>query len=194
METEYENPKQRAIMETGRRLFWKYGFRRVNVDEICREAGVSKMTFYRFFENKKELAKTIYENEVRIGVERFDIVMRSDMSPSDKLKAIITMKLEGTNDMSKEFLMDFYKSNDTGLKAFVEDLTERSWNEIIKSFRDAQEKGWLRKDFKPEFILYLTQHLIPMLTDENLIKLYDTPQELILEFANFFTYGISQHD
>lgn len=194
METENKNPKQRAIMETGRRLFWKYGFRRVNVDEICREAGVSKMTFYRFFENKKDLAKTIYENEVRIGVERFDMLMKSEMSPSDKLKAIITMKLEGTNDMSREFLMDFYTSNDTGLKAFVEDLTEKSWNEIIKSFRYAQDKGWFRKDFKPEFVLYLTQHLIPMLTDENLLKLYDTPQELILEFANFFTYGISQHD
>lgn len=194
METENENPKQRAIMETGRRLFWKYGFRRVNVDEICREAGVSKMTFYRFFENKKDLAKTIYENEVRIGVERFDMLMKSEMSPSDKLKAIITMKLEGTNDMSREFLMDFYTSNDTGLKAFVEDLTEKSWNEIITAFRYAQDKGWFRKDFKPEFVLYLTQHLIPMLTDENLLKLYDTPQELILEFANFFTYGISQHD
>ena len=181
-------------METGRRLFWKYGFRRVNVDEICREAGVSKMTFYRFFENKIDLARKIYEREILIGVERFNKLMNSEIPPSDKLKAIITLKLEGTNDMSREFLMDFYKSNDTGLKAFVEDLTEKSWNEIIKSFRDAQEKGWFRKDFKPEFILYLTQHLIPMLTDENLLKLYDTPQELILEFANFFTYGISQHD
>ncbi len=194
METENKNPKQRAIMETGRRLFWKYGFRRVNVDEICREAGVSKMTFYRFFENKIDLARKIYEREILIGVERFNKLMNSEIPPSDKLKAIITLKLEGTNDMSREFLMDFYKSNDTGLKAFVEDLTEKSWNEIIKSFRDAQEKGWFRKDFKPEFILYLTQHLIPMLTDENLLKLYDTPQQLILEFANFFTYGISQHD
>jgi AcrR family transcriptional regulator len=194
MEIDYENPKYRALMEAGRRLFWKYGFRRVNVDEICREAGVSKMTFYRFFENKIDLARKIYEREILFGIERFTRLMNSDITSSEKLKAIITLKLEGTNDMSREFLMDFYKSNDTGLKAFVEDLTEKSWNEIIKSFRDAQEKGWFRKDFKPEFILYLTQHLIPMLTDENLLKLYDTPQELILEFANFFTYGISNHD
>jgi len=90
--------------------------------------------------------------------------------------------------------MDFYESNDSGLKSFVEEVTSEAWNELIKSFRIAQEKGWFRKDFKPEFILYVTQHLIPMFTDEKLLKLYDTPQDMIMEFANFFTYGISPHD
>ena len=104
------------------------------------------------------------------------------------------MKMEGTNDISREFLMDFYSSDDTSLKSFVNDITSNSWNEIISSFRMAQEKSWFRKDFKPEFILYITKQLIPMFTDENLLKLYNTPQDLIMEFTNFFTYGISPHD
>jgi AcrR family transcriptional regulator len=193
MKNNIENKKLKALMDTGRRLFWKYGFRRVTLDEICREAKVSKMTFYRWFTNKTELARAIYENEVKHGIEKFNAIMEADIPATERLKAIIKLKAEGTNDISREFLMDFYNSDDESIKSFVEDLTARSWNEIISGFRTAQEKGWFRKDFKPELLLFITQHLVPMYTDEKLLKLYDTPQDLILELANFFTYGISPH-
>ncbi|MBN2862048.1 MAG: TetR/AcrR family transcriptional regulator [Bacteroidales bacterium] len=189
-----DNKKRKALMDTGRKLFWKYGFRRVTLDEICREAQVSKMTFYRWFTNKTELARAIYENEIRHGMERFNAIMEADIPAAERLKAIIKLKAEGTNDISREFLMDFYNSDDDNIKSFVEELTARSWNEIISGFRTAQEKGWFRKDFKPELLLFITQHLVPMYTDEKLLKLYDSPQDLILELANFFTYGISPHD
>jgi AcrR family transcriptional regulator len=59
------------LFKAGRKLFWKYGFRRVSVDEICREAGVSKMTFYRAFEDKQDLAKTIFRKVAEEGVKQF---------------------------------------------------------------------------------------------------------------------------
>ncbi len=153
------------------------------------------MTFYRWFNNKTEFAKTIYENEIRHGIERFnEIMQKEDIPAAERFKAIITLKLEGTNDISREFLNDFYNSDKTELRLFVEELTSHSWQEIIKSFRIAQEKGWFRKDFKPEFILFITQYLIPMFNDKNLQNLYNTPQDMIMEFANFFTYGISPHE
>ncbi len=49
------------LTEAGRSLFWKFGFTKVTVEEICQSAGVSKMTFYRYFENKTELAKRILD-------------------------------------------------------------------------------------------------------------------------------------
>jgi AcrR family transcriptional regulator len=193
MDTERDTIKRTQLIETGKRLFWKYGFRRVSVEEICREADVSKMTFYRYFENKTELAKTIFSSEVRKGIEKFNSVMEADIPPPDKLKAIITLKAEGTHDISREFLMDFYRSNDTGLKDFVEKTTAEAWKEIIEGFRMAQEKGWFRKDFKPEFMMFVTEHLIPLLTDEKLLELYDSPGDLLIEAVNFFTYGIAPH-
>jgi AcrR family transcriptional regulator len=46
------NQKYLKILAAGRDLFWKHGFKRVTIEEVCREAGASKMTFYKFFENK----------------------------------------------------------------------------------------------------------------------------------------------
>jgi len=42
-----ENQKYNQIIDTSKKLFWKYGIKRVTIEEICREAGVSKMTFYK---------------------------------------------------------------------------------------------------------------------------------------------------
>ncbi|RKY44359.1 MAG: TetR/AcrR family transcriptional regulator, partial [Candidatus Neomarinimicrobiota bacterium] len=35
------------IVETGKKLFYRYGIKKVSVEEICKEAGVSKATFYK---------------------------------------------------------------------------------------------------------------------------------------------------
>ncbi len=194
MDTDKDSPKCRDLIESGRKLFWKYGFRRVTVEEICREAHVSKMTFYRCFENKTVLAKTIFSEVIKLTTDKFNEILSSDIPPSEKLQKMLMLKMEGTNDISREFLTDFYNSQDTGLKEYVESVTRTTLDEIVEGFRYAQEKGWIREDFKPEFLLYMFQKLIPMCTDEELLSLYDNPQDMIMEITKFFTYGIAAHE
>ncbi|WP_372931944.1 TetR/AcrR family transcriptional regulator, partial [Mariniphaga sediminis] len=64
MKENKKSKKYLEIMKTARELFWKHGFRRVTIQEICEKAGVSKMTFYKHFPNKIDLAKTVFTNEV----------------------------------------------------------------------------------------------------------------------------------
>jgi AcrR family transcriptional regulator len=92
--------KCEILMETGRKLFWKYGFRRVSVDEICREANVSKMTFYRCFDNKTDLAQKIFLRVVNEGVRKFNEIMEADTTAAGKLKQMLMIKMEGTNEIS----------------------------------------------------------------------------------------------
>jgi AcrR family transcriptional regulator len=189
-----DNVKYQNILSAGRELFYKHGFRRVSVEEICRKANVSKMTYYKFFENKVELAKSVFDNEVTQGARKLKSILAEDITAAEKIKKLIQIKYEGTNDISKEFLQDFYSSPELGLKDYVEEKTKIFWTEFIQDFKAAQEKGWFRKDLKPEFFFYLSQKLSSMVTDEHLLSMYDTPQELIIEFTNFFTYGISPRE
>jgi len=194
MKTENHSPKYKDIMQTAHDLFWKHGFKRISVEEICRKAGVSKMTFYRFFPNKIELAKKVYTQEVDKGVYVFKTIMEEKSSSEEKMKKILMMKFEGTNNISREFIMDFYSDQELGLKHFIEQKTTEVWQQLIQDFKTAQEKGIFRKDFKPEFILFLSQRIMDMLTDENLLKLYKNQQEVIMELTNFFVYGISPQE
>lgn len=181
-------------MRTSRELFWKHGFRRVTVEEICEKASVSKMTFYRYFTNKIELAKTVFNNVVDKGVIDFRKIMQEDIAVSEKLKKIILLKEEGTTNVSKEFMADFYSGSEPELKNYVEEKTRLIWKELRTDFKEAQEKGIFRRDFKPEFFVHVVFKLTDLLNDEALLELYDTPQELILEFTKIMTYGILPHE
>jgi len=191
MEDFKNNKKYRAILHKSRELFWKYGFRRVTIDEICREAKTSKMTFYKFFPNKLELARTVFDHEVDKGLQKFREILKEDSSPSEKMEKMLKMKLEGTNDISNEFLNDFYSSPDLGLSTHIEEKTRIIWAEILELFKDGQREGWIRKDMKVEFLFNFLQRSTSVITDKELLKLYSSPQELIMELANLFVYGIS---
>jgi len=90
--------------------------------------------------------------------------------------------------------MDFYSNPELQLSSYIEKRSREVWVGIIEDFRRGQQEGWLRKDFKPEIILIFSQKIMELVNDENTLKFYNTPQDLIMEVANFFTYGISPHE
>jgi AcrR family transcriptional regulator len=185
------NKKYIAIMLASSSLFWKYGFRRVTIDEICREAKTSKMTFYSFFPNKLELAKAVFDKEANEGLRKFREILKEDILPAEKLKKILQLKIDGTNDISSEFLNDFYNNPELGLTTYIEEKSRKIWAETLELFKEGQKEGWIRKDMKVEFMFYFMQKSTPLVTDKELLKLYYSPQELIVELANMFLYGIS---
>jgi AcrR family transcriptional regulator len=55
--------KRRRILEAATELFLTYGYRKTNIDEIAKAAGIAKGTVYLYFTNKSEvlLAAVAYE-------------------------------------------------------------------------------------------------------------------------------------
>ena len=49
--------KEGDILRTAEDLFMQFGYDRVSVEEICREANVSNVTFYKYFKNKLDVLK-----------------------------------------------------------------------------------------------------------------------------------------
>lgn len=57
--------KEQQIIEAARKLFGKYGFKKVTMDEIAREANVTKKTVYTYFSSKEELFKYFIDEELK---------------------------------------------------------------------------------------------------------------------------------
>lgn len=189
-----KSKKHKDILVTSKELFWKHGYKRVTIEEICEKACVSKMTFYRFYANKMELAKAVFDMVINKAIEDFRELMHSSIPASEKMKKMLAMKFEGTNDISKEFLMDFYNNPELEISAYIMKRTGEVWQSVIEDFRQGQDNGWIRKDFKPEIMLIISQKLMELANDEKVLNLYSNPQELVMEIANFLTYGISSHE
>jgi AcrR family transcriptional regulator len=186
--------KLEDILKTAKDLFWKHGFKRVTIEEICEKAGVSKMTFYKHFENKIALAKAVFNRVVEDGELKLKQIMREECTGSEKIKKIILIKAEGTNNISTEFLQDFYTGTEPELKTYVEERTRKAWDVLIDDIKEAQKNGIFREGFKPEFLIKVQNKLSEMLDDESVVSMYSSRQELVMEFANLMIYGITPHE
>jgi AcrR family transcriptional regulator len=183
-------PKKKQIMTAGKELFWKHGFKRVTVEEICAAASVSKMTFYKHFANKMELVKAIMEKLTGETLERYEKIMNSDIPFTEKIELQLQMKMEGTTDLSSEFLDDLLIHGEPEIMQYMSDLSKRLLSIVHNDYIRAQKRGEIRKDVKPEFIIYFLNHIYDMLKDEQLLSMYRTPNELAMELTRFFFYGI----
>ena len=59
---EYNSRLADAITAAAITLFRERGFDEVSVNEICREAGIARSSFYRMFSNKKDIIRYVLEN------------------------------------------------------------------------------------------------------------------------------------
>lgn len=187
---EKESPKYQRVLTVGKELFWKHGVKRVSVKEICSQAAVSKMTFYRFFDNKIELAKAILEQVIAKGVADYEAVMAQPISFEEKMLLLMTQKKAQTQDISKEFLEDIYGNEQTELIVYMNQKSSDYMEVVLNDYRQAQANGEMRADIKPEFIMYFSGKMKEMLIDPHLQALYPNPQDLITEVTKFFFYGI----
>jgi AcrR family transcriptional regulator len=184
------NQKYEDLLKSGHDLFWKYGFKRVTIDEICKKADVSKMTFYKHFQDKFELAKRVFDRVVEEGFDRYRKIINDESPAPEKIRKLIMMKVEGTNDISPEFINDFYTGSGE-MTRYVENKTKEMWDLVIKDFADLQEKGIYRRDIKPELVIKIQTKIIELLDDKSVTSLYDSQQDLLMEFTKFMFYGVS---
>ena len=56
--------KEEQIIKAAKGLFTKYGLKKVSMDEIASEAGVTKKTVYTYFQSKEELLKYCIKEEL----------------------------------------------------------------------------------------------------------------------------------
>jgi len=189
-----EDQKLKVIVLTAKELFWKHGFKRVSIEEVCREAKVSKMTFYKHFKNKSELVKYIINHFTDKAMDQYNAIMQSNIPFPEKIQKTIDLKLEQSKDLSNEFFNDYVRHADKEMLELLHHKRTELLGTIINDYTEAQKKGDIRKDVKPEFILYFLNQMQEMVKDEQLEKLYDSPKDIIMEFTKFFFYGILPRD
>lgn len=117
--------KKDEILKSARELFTNYGYKKVSMDEIAKNASVTKKTVYSYFDDKESLLKSLIEEEI---LKMKDIITKHS-NETDFFK--------GVNKVLYELLK--YKKE---AKLFItlskeaEELNNISSKESIKMFDD----------------------------------------------------------
>ncbi len=177
-----------TILDTAEELMNRHGIRRITVDEICSEAGLSKMTFYRNFDNKTDVAVRIMENMFERGMVAYRDIMEKDIPFPEKMRQLVEMKRQEVHKVGEEFVKDIYHSDDERLRNVMEKYRQSSMAEYVGDLKAAQKAGWIRPAIKTEMILLMLDTLHEKMQDPTVMNLYANVDEMVLELTNFFFF------
>jgi len=148
------NPKTSALLDTARALFLKHGIRRVRVEEICRQAQVSKRTFYRYFRDRDDIAIRVIQQLTVEGRQLLESTINGDRPIEDKVRAIIAIKAEQFATASAELYHEVLTA-DTAPGRYAR-AQMRDWEKRVRDFyRAAQRRGQIRRDLDLDLLMIL---------------------------------------
>ena len=169
--------KQAQILRTAEDLFSRYGIKKVSVEEICRKAGASKMTFYKYFPNKSDLFRQIWNLWIEEGYDYLDEVNERDIPFPEKIRLILEYKLDFAARLNPDLIEEMLHI-DLDLHAFTARLM--AW------LLEAQARGDIRPEVRPEFMLASFDRVYYTLAqDGDLRGLYPDIAEFTKEIFNF---------
>ncbi|HXF72638.1 MAG TPA: TetR/AcrR family transcriptional regulator [Actinomycetota bacterium] len=90
--------RRRSLVDAARRLLARAGYRSLTVDDVCREAGVSKGAFYTYFEGKHDLLLALLDEEAASVRSLMEDVEREDPSGTQRLRRFARAMLERGED------------------------------------------------------------------------------------------------
>ncbi|MFT7220066.1 MAG: AcrR family transcriptional regulator [Candidatus Azotimanducaceae bacterium] len=88
-----ETPQHQAICTAARKLFSRYGYRRVSLEDIANETGMSRSGIYNYFRNKEDILKTVVEEIGFVSHQRAEAAALSNAPLVVRLQHIFDAKM-----------------------------------------------------------------------------------------------------
>lgn len=148
--------KEKQIVDAARKLFYKFGFKKVSMDEIAREAGVTKKTVYTYFSSKEELFKYFIQEELDNMKKIVEDIEKEDLDFFEAVHQIIFQLIKYKN--KRQFFKLMTKEAEV-LKSSIASKSLNLIDEQIQSYiydivKNAMDKGYIKKE-NPEVVTFL---------------------------------------
>lgn len=180
--------KKRDILEAALALFMRHGIDKVAVAEIAKEANVSQVTIYNYFESKDNLIREVIIYYVDQIWEEYVKLFHSDIPFPEKLKKIIFDKKIVANQINEDFFNYFmreYSSEDNYIMQFY---TETALPSFMKLFEEGKEQGYVDRNISDEAILFYIQMFADYMRRDNMAEAILPITE---DLTKIFFYGVA---
>ncbi len=186
---EVEKSKEEQLIDTARGLFINHGIRRITIDEICKTAGISRVTFYKYFRNKDELTIQVFNNIMEENITLFRRIMNSDAPYREKFRQIFDLKIQKSREYGPHFLQDVLKADGT-LRDFITQKRAENISLSRQMLEEGQAAGEISTELNIELFLYYGELLTNTIENDVFATLIPDIQKRTEEVTRFFMYGI----
>ena len=180
--------KKKDILEAALELFMKYGVQKVSIAEIAKEANVSQVTIYNYFDSKNNLIHFVFKFYVDQIWDEMKVLLASNLPYEDKIKQMISFERNMANhSMNNKFFQDLLKDYATG-QSYVEEVYLKEGLPLLIEFvNDGKNQGFIDPSLSNEAILFYLQMFQEYMQRDDVVH---TLLPLSEDLTKLFFYGI----
>jgi AcrR family transcriptional regulator len=183
--------KQIKLIEAAQELFFSYGVSRVTVEEICKTAKISKMTFYKYFADKWDIAKAVLDYLINAGLETYYQLIEEPIPFEQKVEQILMLSDSQVHALGSAYLNDLMKP-DSPLYAYFAEQQKKMRELSVEFLQQAQAKGLINTEIKIPVALFMLDRLSELLNEPGFIQIVPDIEERAAQIAKFFFHGFAR--
>ena len=142
-----ESEKRTQILTLAKKKFERFGFSKTTVDEIAKDANISKRTLYQEFENKEKILEELLMFEALSVRKAILNQINKIINPTEKLQTFIRLALKYLDQNT--FIVGVLHDESGFFKPFLQDkphIIETGIEEIfVNILKEGVDQGVFRK-------------------------------------------------
>src|SRR5690242_10892307 len=91
-----------VILDAVDRLLAQYGYQKMTLDDIVREAGLARGTLYAYFNSKEEMALATIDRLIGLLVEELRQLAHAPGTPEERLQRMLVFRILFLFDRAQE--------------------------------------------------------------------------------------------
>ncbi|MFC4401555.1 TetR/AcrR family transcriptional regulator [Gracilibacillus xinjiangensis] len=179
--------KRQNIKEAALDLFTRNGIKKVSISQIAKEANVSQVTIYNYFDSKENLLKEAMEYYVEKSFEHYQRLLDASIPFPDKIEKMIFQKTEITGTIHEEIYAYFLDNSEEQASYLEKIYQEKSVPFFQQLISEGKESGFIREDLSENAILLFLHMFNDYMQKKDLSEILLPITEDIM---HLFFYGI----
>ena len=180
------------ILEESEMLFFRYGVRRVTMDDVAKALGMSKKTLYQYYSDKDELVAEATQAHLDRERIEFDKIFRNSENSIKSLFLISQCMRKSLSEINPSVLFDLKRFYPKSWEYWTEFKDQYIFKSIVENIKKGIEEEYFRPEVNAEILANLRVMEIQILFDrESFPSEKFNFMEVQMQLFNHFVYGIT---
>lgn len=149
-ELNWDDPKLKMILEKTIEMFYEYGIRNLNMDDISRNLKISKKTLYQYVKNKEDLVEKLFQYDEIHWNSQFAKIKGQDLNAIEILFKASLLVSEEINRFDPKLKFEMMKYYQPVFEKFMGTRQTYIFNQIKRNIEKGKAEGLYREDVNAE--------------------------------------------
>jgi AcrR family transcriptional regulator len=168
-----QEEKLEPMLDQIKELFFEFGIKNLNMDDISHKLGISKKTLYRFVKSKEDLISQVFEYEEKKYTETVAKIGSQDINAIEVLFKVSLIVYEGMQRYNPMLMFELRKY----YEPIFNEFHNRRLVHISKSMRTNLERGikegLYRQDVNKEAVVAIYMNYLVDIHNSEMCKMAD---------------------